>query len=103
VDKLITLNALALYGLALVGMLIHAVKKWTKNEIPSVVGWFITAPRSTVGAVIAAIGAVMTALLSNQLNGLQDGATIMAVIGFGYAADSSLNGAPAATGIGAAK
>lgn len=91
-DKLFTLTAFGFYAIAIVGMVVHAVKKWAKGEIPgSVTDWFIKNPKATVGALIAAIGAVCAALLSGQISSLNDGAHILAVVGFGYAADSSMN------------
>jgi len=63
-DKLITINAFAFYGITILGIVAHAVKKWGMKEIPySVYAYlFSVDTRGSMVTVGTALGAVITAV-----------------------------------------
>lgn len=70
-------------------MLSHAVKKWAMGEIKGkLIDWYWSHPRATVGAVMACLGGIATAILSGMLNDYTVGAQLMAAWGIGYSADT---------------
>lgn len=86
---LFTLNALVFFTIGLLSMFTHAVKKWVTGGIRgNLVDWYWSHPRATVGAVLAMIGGMATAILSGALDDYSVGAQILAAWGIGYASDS---------------
>jgi hypothetical protein len=86
---LFTLTALAFFGLGFLSMLTHAVKKWVAGEIQgNLIDWYVVNPKMTVGAIIACIGGVATAILTGTLTDYMAGAQVLAVWGIGFAADT---------------
>lgn len=91
-DKLITSTAFAFYGIALLGILVHAVKKWAMHEIPySVYAYLFTVdPRGTLVTVGTALGAVISAVGSGQISSLHTFADVSVAFLAGYACDSAI-------------
>lgn len=87
--ELFTLNALVFYGIGLVSMASHAVKKWAMGDIRGkLVDWYWSHPRATVLALMAMFGGIAGAILSGALTDYSIGAQILAAWGIGYAADT---------------
>lgn len=94
-NTLISLTALGFYGIAILGVLFHAVWKWSRGEIEvSLYSYFFqTNKRASVYMLLASIGGTAGLLLAGTVSNLQDGAHVLAVWGIGFAADSGLNSA----------
>ncbi len=92
-NALFSLQAMGFFGIALAGVLVHAVVKWAKGEISvSLFSYFFQSnQRASVLMLLATIGGVATALLTGTLHGLNDGASVLAMWGVGFAADNALN------------
>lgn len=91
-DKLISLTAFGFYGLALLGVVLHAVKKWYNKEIPySVFDYLFTVdPRGTVATVATALGGAIGAVASGSLTNLSDPVQVVAVVTTAIAIDSAV-------------
>lgn len=90
--ELFTIKALVFFAIGLLSMLTHAIKKWVAGEIRGkLVDWYLSHPRMTVGAVMACIGGIATAILSGALTDYSVGAQILAAWGIGYASDTVNN------------
>ena len=86
---LFTQSALVFFTIGIVSMLSHAVKKWVMGEIKGkLVDWYWSHPRATVGAIMACIGGIATAILSGALTDYSVGAQLLAAWGIGYSADT---------------
>lgn len=87
--ELITQTAFVFYAIGLIAMVLHAIKKWTRGEIEgNALDWYLVHPRATVGAVLACLGGVATAIVSGALTDYTVGAQVLAVVGIGYASDT---------------
>lgn len=87
--ELFTLNAAVFFVVGFLSMLSHAVKKWAMGEIQGkLVDWYWSRPRATVSAVMACVGGIATALLSEVLTDYSVGAQLLAAWGIGYSSDS---------------
>lgn len=87
--ELFTSTAFMFYTIGILSMLIHALKKWTQGEIKgNLIDWYWMNPRSTLGAVLACLGGIATAILSGALTDFTVGAQILATVGIGYASDT---------------
>jgi hypothetical protein len=91
-DKLITASAFAFYGIALLGIVAHAVKKWAMHEINySLFDYFFTVdPRGTLVTVGTVLGAVVTAVGSGQIGDLHVFADVSTAFLAGFACDSAI-------------
>lgn len=91
-DKLITLNAFAFYGLAILGIVAHAVKKWGMKEIPySAYAYLFTVdPRGTLVTIGTALGAVITAVGSGAITDIHQFSSVSTAFLAGYACDSAI-------------
>lgn len=90
--ELFTLNALVFFTIGILSMFSHAVKKWVQGEIKGkLTDWYAAHPRASVGAVMACIGGIATAILSGALTDYSVGAQILAAWGIGFAADTVNN------------
>lgn len=90
--ELFTVNSAVFFVIGFLSMLSHAVKKWTMGEIRgSVIDWYWMNPRATVGAVLACVGGIATAILSGALVDYTVGAQLIAAWGIGYSADTINN------------
>ncbi len=91
-DKLITSTAFAFYGIALIGIIAHAVKKWAMKEISySVYDYLVTVdPRGTLVTVGTALGAVITAVGAGQIGNLHAFADVSVAFLAGFACDSAI-------------
>lgn len=86
---LFTQASLIFYIIGLYSMLFHASKKWVDGEIRgNLIDWYIVHPRRSVGAAMACLGGIVTAILSGVLTDPSMGAQILAAFGIGYAADT---------------
>lgn len=87
-DKLITTAALMIYGLALIGIIAHAVKKWLMREISySVFAYLFTVDqRGSALTLFLVLGAAITAVGTGQLNNphLFGDASAAFLIGFAF-------------------
>ena len=87
--ELFTSTAFVFYLIGILSMLLHGLKKWTMGEVRgNLVDWYWTHPRATVGALLACLGGIATAILSGVLNDFTVGAQIIAASGIGYASDT---------------
>jgi len=91
-DKIITLNAFILYGIAILGIVSHAVKKWAMREIDySVYAYFFTVdPRSTLVTVGTVLGTVIAAIGSGQIASPHIFADASVAFLAGYSFDSAI-------------
>lgn len=91
-DKIITSTAFAFYGIALVGILVHAVKKWAMHEIPySVYAYLFTVdPRGTLVTVGTALSAVISAVGTGAITDLHSFSSVSTAFLAGYACDSAI-------------
>jgi hypothetical protein len=86
---LFTQTAFVFYGIALLSMLLHAVKKWLEGGIRgSLIDWYICAPKRTASAVLACLSGVATLILGGVVFDYNIGSHIAAVAGAGFAADT---------------
>jgi hypothetical protein len=93
----ILLNIVLLYGAALAGGLAHWLKRWLRGECKCGIRDYLTGEwRSTLLSLVTSLGAATVMISEGQ--GL-DGSPQTLALAFmaGYAADSALNKAPAAT------
>ena len=91
-DKLLTLNALWFTLLALFGIVLHVVNKWSSNDIgESVYEWFLGNPRSTVAMAMAVLGGLVLLIANGQANNINDIMQVIAVVSMGYIANSAIN------------
>ena len=82
-------TSLVFFLIGLLSMVSHAIKKWTQGEIiGNIIDWYVMKPRATLGAVLACMGGIGTAILSGALNDYTIGAQLLAAWGIGYAADT---------------
>ena len=87
--ELFTSTAFVFYTIGIASMVLHAVKKWTQGEVRgNLIDWYWMNPRATVGAALACLGGIGTAILSGALTDFTVGAQILAAVGIGYAADT---------------
>ena len=87
--ELFTSTSFVFYTIGILSMIVHGVKKWTQGEIRgNLIDWYWVHPRATVGAILACLGGIGTAILSGALNDFTVGAQILAASGIGYAADT---------------
>jgi hypothetical protein len=92
-NLILSWNAFGFYGLALGGIVMHAVVKWARGELPvSVFSYFFqTNTKASALMAMTALGGTASVLLSGTISNLHDGAHVLAAWGIGYAADSALN------------
>lgn len=89
---LFTHASFSFYAIGLLSMFFHGLKKWTMGEIKgNVIDWYLVHPRATVGAVLACLSGIATAILSGALLDASVGAQIIAASGIGYASDTLNN------------
>lgn len=87
-DKLFTLTSLGFFGIAIFGMVMHAVKKWIYNEIEGdLLDWYRANPKYTAGVFIAVMGATATAISAGTLTSLNDGGMVSACFLLAYGID----------------
>jgi hypothetical protein len=81
------------FGVGMVGMIGHYVKKWLRGEIEGnfVDYMFRRKPKATALALITLGSAALTALLANQLDNLTASQLITSAFTAGYACDSAVN------------
>lgn len=92
-EKLLNMTAFYFMMILLLGILVHAVINWTNGKITTslFVYFFVANKKATVRMILVALGGLVTALLTGTVYDLQDGAHLLAVWGFGFAADSAFN------------
>ncbi len=91
-DKLLTMHAFVFYGLAIVGLIAHALVRWANGQIEGgVPDWFLVNKKATVRAFILAEGAVAGLILSGQIHDPNAAADILQVWGVSYFMDSAFN------------
>lgn len=91
-DKLVSSYAFVFYGIAILGMLTHAVVRWSNGAIEgSIADWFLVNKKATTAAFLASIGATVALVLNGTVSDINSGAHILAVWGVSYFADSKLN------------
>jgi len=89
---LFTKVSLVFFMIGLASMLSHAVKKWANGEIRGdILDWYLVRPQASVGALMACIGGIATAILSGALDNYTVGAQIIAAWGIGFSADTINN------------
>lgn len=100
-DKLITLSAFILYGLAVAGILAHAIKKWLMKEISySVTDYlFVVDPRGSLWTLLSVLGAVAAAIGSGQINDPHLFPDASAAFLIGFAFDSTISPANSKQGM----
>ncbi len=90
--KLFSFNAFVFYGIALFGLLMHAVVRWSNGEIEGrLADWFLVNKKATVKASLAAVGATAGLILAGTVADFNVPADILAVWGVSYFMDSKLN------------
>ncbi len=90
--KLISLSAFVFYGVAIFGLLMHGVVRWSNGEIEgNLADWFLVNKKATVKAFLAAIGATAGLILAGTIADFNAPADILAVWGVSYFMDSKLN------------
>ncbi len=90
--KLFSLSSFVFYGIAVFGLLMHAVVRWSNNEIEgSVADWFLVNKKATVHSLLAAIGATAGLILAGSIADYNTAADVLAVWGVSYFMDSKLN------------
>lgn len=93
--QLFTIQSAVFFVIGMAAMFIHALKKWTQGEIEGdLMCWYRMNPRATIGAILACLGGVGTAILSGALTDWTVGAQILAAVGIGYASDTLNNQVP---------
>ena len=91
-ENLFTHVTLCFYGVALLGMIAHAVVKWINGDIiGNPIDWFIMNRKATVIAVSTALGGTTGAIMMHMASSTHVGGEIMAIWGIGWAADSTFN------------
>lgn len=76
-----------LIGFASMGS--HALKKWANGEIRgNILDWYLVRPQASIGALMACVGGIATAILSGALDNYTIGAQIIAAWGIGFSADT---------------
>lgn len=86
---LFTPTAFVFDAIGILSMLLHAIKKWVRGEIRgNLIDWYWMQPRATVGALMACLGGISTAILSGTLTDYTIEAQVIAAIGIGYASDT---------------
>lgn len=91
-DKLITASAFIFYGIALLGIVAHAFKKWAYREINySVYAYlFQIDPRATLATVAAALGSVVVAIGSGHISDVHAFADVSTAFLAGFMLDSAI-------------
>lgn len=80
-------NALIFTGAALLGQLLHAVKKWAEGD-----AWLLVNIRRTVAALIANVTAIVGFIMTGALNGIPDVYTVILLgLTMGFSTDSTIN------------
>ena len=99
-DKLISQAAFILYGLALIGIVAHAVKKWLMKEISySVFDYlFMVDRRGAVLTAFSVLGAMIAAVGGGQINDPHLFADASAAFLIGFAFDSTISPANGKSG-----
>jgi hypothetical protein len=91
-DKLFTLAAFAFYGVAIFGLVAHAIVRWSNGEIEGkIMDWFLVNKKASVKAFVVALGATIGLILNGTISDINSGAHLLAVWGVSYFADSKLN------------
>jgi hypothetical protein len=100
-DKLITLSAFILYGLGLLGIVAHAIKKWMMKEISySIIDYlFFVDPRGSLLTLFSVLGAVLSAVGSGQINDPHLFPDASAAFLIGFAFDSTISPANSKQGM----
>lgn len=91
-DKIVSWYGFAFYGMALLGIVAHAVKKWAMREISySVFAYLFTVdPRGTLVTVGTALGAVVSAVGTGQIASVHSFADVSVAFLAGFACDSAI-------------
>jgi hypothetical protein len=97
-DKIISMSAFILYGVGLLGIVAHAIKKWMMKEINySVYDYLFTQdPRGSMLTVFTVLGAILTAVGTGQISNVHAFSDVSVAFLAGFAADSAIY--PATTG-----
>ena len=81
------LNAVAFGSAAIIGQVLHAMKKWAEGE-----EWVLANVRRTVGAVVANFVAIAGFISTGALDSMPKIATVLALgLFMGFSADSAIN------------
>ena len=81
------LNAVAFASAAIMGQVLHALKKWSEGE-----AWIMANARRTVGAIIANGVAIAGFISTGALDEITKIATVLALgLFMGFSADSAIN------------
>jgi hypothetical protein len=91
-DKIFSIVTLVFLLVALLGVFMHSVKKWTQGEITgSVVDWFVMNPKATVGVLLVAGSGVVSGVIANELTDFHAGVQFGAAFLLGFSADTFNN------------
>lgn len=91
-EKLITINALVFYALAVAGVAVHVIVRWSNGNIQGTLGsWWTSNKRASVSAILLIVGSIITMIVGNVLSNYHDLAQVIAAFGTGYVFDSSVN------------
>jgi hypothetical protein len=97
-SQLITTHIAWVFSLlAVLGALLHYANKVRKGEVPAdFVGyWVQDYPGTSIATVLVLAGAIVTAITTGMLEGMQPAAVVMAGLMTGWTLDSAINkGAP---------
>jgi hypothetical protein len=89
---LFTVNTLVFLAVAMIGMVMHAVKKWADGDINgNLIDWYLVNPRATVRALLTCLGGLAGLVLTGVAVDWHISAQIVAVWGVGYGADTLNN------------
>ncbi len=81
------LNAVAFASAAILGQVLHALKKWAEGE-----AWILANAKRSVAAVIGNLIAIMGFISTGALDSMPKIATVLALgLFMGFSADSAIN------------
>ncbi len=90
--KLFSVSAFVFYGVALFGLLMHGLVRWSNGEIEGrLADWFLVNKKATVKSCVAAIGSTAGLILAGTVTDFNVPADVLAVWGVSYFMDSKLN------------
>ncbi len=90
--KLFSLSAFVFYGVALFGMVMHGLVRWSNGEIEgNLADWFLVNKKATIQALLASLGSTAGLILAGTVTDFNVPADVLAVWGVSYVMDNKLN------------
>lgn len=88
--ELITMNCLVFLVVGLLGVIAHAVKKWTADNVHPM-EWFLSDARTTVASAMGCFAAVLAGIASHTFTDYNQLVQIIAAFTACYTIDSGVN------------